>query len=312
MKITYYTAGDRNFASSRLRAFKVADVLIKMGHEIMFNPQSADVSADVIVVQKRFDLVNAMERWRKHGVRVIFDIDDWIPTTAVLFADQVTVDTHAKLELFPGSIVIPDALDIEADTPRKEVHQRQLKSVVWFGNIENFHHLENVIHACHLTGVALRVITGRDAWEAVDQLRTMIGGLYYKLCGKDWTIVSWNPDTIDREIKGGDLVVCPFTFGHNRSGQWSDVAVRSKSANRVLKAWGLGMPAAGTPIPSYVDAGLEYCAETVDEWIDVLERLQDRGLREQDAMRGYEIAQRYTAQNVAQLWLEVMRARFPV
>lgn len=300
MNIVYLTAGSREFASSRLRAWKVGDALAALGHEVSFNPdlESVHRTADVVVVQKRFDLEGLMQQWRERGIRVIYDIDDWIPGAPVHCADVTTVDTPAKLELYPGSAVIPDSLDVEANSVRNLEHRDNLRSLVWYGNRENIYHLWNVVLACGELGLGLAIFSNAT-WD--DLHPTM-----YKERNTEMWLYSWRGVHMDSLLIEYDLVVCPFTFGHNREGQWSDVAVRSKSANRLLKGWALGMPVAGTPIPSYAAAGLQYKAESVEDWIRVLNTLQSRELREADANRGYEIAQEFTADKVALKWLSVM------
>jgi hypothetical protein len=54
MKIAYYPAGPRTFASSRMRCYRPADALKAMGHEITVN--ELPLNADVLVVQKRWDI----------------------------------------------------------------------------------------------------------------------------------------------------------------------------------------------------------------------------------------------------------------
>lgn len=275
MKIAYYPAGPRATASSRLRVWKIADVLEKLGHEVTVN--KSPFSADVLIVQKRTDAELYMQMCRERGIKVILDVDDWLPEMQYMaqFADIVTVDTAAKLQLFPGATVIPDALDIDEGVETAPYHDDELKWIVWYGNSENEYHARHVQVACHKLDLEFFAITGSK----------------------------WGLSTVDRMIIDYDLVVCPYRYDGPQSAEW----INSKSANRILKAWALGMPVAGTPIPSYVDAGLQYCATSVDEWVAALEALRDPAAREADAERGRVIASAFTADKVAEQWLEVFQ-----
>ena len=285
MKIAYYPAGDRNFASSRLRVWKIADELVKRGHEVAFVPDDP-TAYDVCVVQKRTDCEGVMRDCRESGVRVVLDCDDYMRLDTT-YADVVTVDTPSKLELYPSAVVVPDALDVEPDSPRKTVHQHALKRAVWVGNQDNLYHIHHAAEACRKLDIELTVITNLNGLNV---------GETYGVRGVQWVLKS-----VDAELVEHDLFIAPFVV----NGAWSPEWVRSKSANRILKAWRLGLPVAATRIPSYAEAGLRYAATTTQEWIDVLTALMPLSARVVDAARGCLRTQQYTAGIVAQKWLEV-------
>jgi hypothetical protein len=284
MKIAYFTAGDRNWASSRLRAWKVADALTSQGHDVTMN--GYPWAADVVVMQKRFDMNDTMQQLRQRGIRVVWDCDDYIPNGPAQLADVITVDTHAKQKLYPGSVVIPDVLDLDDNSPCKTEHADKLERVVWFGNPDNWYHTLNVAEACRRLGLELVMIT--------DLTSHHIGQLH------DVTGVQWTASSVDHDVIAADVVACSYVID-DRHKDW----ITSKSANRLVKAWGLGMPVIGSPIPSYVAAGLTYQADTIAEWTTALMALRDKQARQDDAKRGYAIAQEYCADKVARRWLEV-------
>jgi hypothetical protein len=288
MNITYLPIGTRNTASSRLRVYKIADVLSGEGHDVCVTPAICDTAqADVVVVQKRQDFTQNMVNWLDQGKRVIWDVDDWIYYPDLPAGVQVTVDTPYKLELYPNAIVVPDTLDVNRTTPFKTIHAPKMQRVVWVGNPENWDQMRHVIWACEKMKLEIVAIT---------DTRSQHYASYPNITG-----VQWHLESVDLEIIRSDVMVCPYVF----DGSWPMRWVKSKSANRLLKGWALGMPMAGTPIPSYTDAGLEYRATTTDEWIDVLTHYAGIEARVNDALRGYKIAQAYKAESVAKEWLKV-------
>lgn len=287
MNIVYYTAGSRDWASSRLRAWKVADALQELGHTVTMNPPLLP-ETDVLVVQKRTDVVDAMQIARKRGVRIIYDVDDYIPNLPVDCADVVTVDTPAKQDLYPRALVIPDCLDIDEHSPVKADHAPRLERIVWYGNAENAYHVRDAYTAARRLGLQLFLITSEPPRE-----------LLVQLAGAQW--FGWQAQSIDQEIIAHDLVICPYIF----DGDWPETWVKSKSANRILKAWALGMPVAGTAIPAYVDAGLKYCASTVADWERTLTTLMDQQARILDANVGLRIAYAFDARSLVYQWLQV-------
>lgn len=292
MKIGYYPAGGRDLASSRLRVYAIADVLAARGHAVTFNP-SDPLSCDVVVVQKRGDCAEIMARCQAAGVRTVFDVDDYLEGFDVSRADVVTADTPAKRTLYPQAVIIPDALDAGTNAPVKTAHADTFTRAVWFGNAENLYHIQPAASACDALGIDLTVITDLD--RAAPRAET------YGVRG-----VQWTPFSVDAELIEADVVLLPFVLD---GGAWSRAWVTSKSANRVLKAWALGLPVAATPIPSYVDIGVKYLASTETEWRDALTALQDRAARERDAAYGRLIAQFYTAERLADVWLGVFEGK---
>ena len=295
MKIAYYPLGDRTVASSRLRVWKIADELKRRGHEVCF-PQDSFVldEYDLVVVQKRMDLASQMNRFKGHNwpdrwkgkIPVIFDIDDLngnIPD-----CDQLTVGS-VKLQEAYGGEYIPDALDIEDSFVKKITHNEKLTRVCWFGLACNLYHAEHVKNACQELGLQFVVITDIDGKHD-----------YPKWPGVEYR--KWSLETVDSDIVGCDLVVCPYVFNNTK---WSNKWVEAKGENRILKAWGLGMPVAGTPIRSYIQHCLYCNATTPAEWKFLLDVLRWQSLRRDNANNGLPIAMNHHASQIADRWLSV-------
>jgi hypothetical protein len=288
MRINYFPAGGLEFASSRLRVFKIAAALRNLGHGVIFKDFSI-ANCDAIVFQKNWNHYGAMQMFKAAGKRIIFDVDDLIATPIPPEVDVITVDTAAKLALFPNAVVIPDALDVESNSPRKVEHAEKLTKVVWVGNSENTYHLRNAAEACRRLGLELTVITD------------LHGRSYAHYDGVQG--LAWDLHTVDDEMIKADLFISPFIF----DGEWGEAWVKSKSPNRLLKAHALGLPVVATMIPSFEDVGIFCAAYTVDEWVGALRMFESKEVRERDAERGLAIAQRYTADKVVEKWLEVFR-----
>lgn len=289
MKIHYYALGDATTASSRLRVYKVANELLRRGHEVsvmqsgLLGPPS---DCDVVIVQKRQDLRKQMATWMRDSY-VVFDIDD--PTDVIPTCHQLTVGSLELQRRHPGSRYMPDCLDVVDESKYRKFHHEELTRVCWFGLGCNAYHAKLVWEACFELGLQLVIITdlntpGHDVprWEGVEY-------------------IEWSADSVDQHIMNCDLVVCPYL----NTGRWSPEWVAAKGENRLLKAWALGMPVAGAGIESYCDHGMRYFAQTTEHWVHVFGLLRSMSARQADAELGRATALKNSASIIAQKWLEV-------
>lgn len=292
MKIGYYPEGPLTLASSRLRVYYPAQALMDKGHTVIIDPDRDQLALlDVLIVQK-----NAWRRWvpeMNHafalGKKVIWDVDDCVDPPEGMYT-HITIDTPRKLHRYSTAKIVYDCLDVPPGAAVKQDHALMLQRLVGFCGFDNVYHFRAVAHAADHLGLQLTLIT--DLSRATFDFSVMVGA-------EHWTL-----DSIDAQLIRYDLSVCPYVLDGPHDLDW----VTSKSANKPLKAWGLGLPVAGSPIPSYVEAGLEYQAFTVRDWITVLEELADVRQRLEDAKRGWAVAQAYTAERMAVRWLEVFEA----
>ncbi len=293
MNVAYFTLGGRSTGSSRIRAWKVADALVALGHTVSVNDLSHE--AEVVIVQKRHDMIPAMDAARAKGVRVILDVDDWVATLPFAHADVITIDEPMKRALYADAVVIPGCLDVEPDGPQKTEHAIALRTVVTVCSVENVYHVAECARAAEALGIRLVVVTNtaHPRFDAARQLANT---------GRLTEYVNWDLETVDHILVQGDLFVAPLLFG---GGPRSDDWVRSKCANRIRKARALGLPVAATPIPAYVADGLTWAAETSAEWTDVLARASDREGRKRAAAEGHAFVQQFAAHEVVKQWLRV-------
>ncbi len=291
MKIVYYTYGDINVPSSRLRAYYVAQELTKQNNTVLLNSRNIQNDADIVVIQKRSDLSWQMKKYRSLNIPVILDISDNVRLPINLAALITAGSIHIQNK-HQNSIFIPDVVDIKPPASLKTSHG-PLSKVVWFGGPENAIQATNIAKACSKLNLEFVTITNHKSKH--------FNGNFIS------TRKEWSLDTVDGDIIGGDLVVCPFLLDQAYKTNRTNEYLCSKSRNRLIKAWALGMPVAGSPLPDYIDAGLKYVATTVDEWIKVLDILNDVELRKEDAKIGQLLAKQYSAELISEQWLKVFK-----
>lgn len=302
MKVLTATMGGVDVASSRLRVWYLLSELRNLGHTIVTCANAPSWLSfienepfDICLFQKTFNWVGAA--WgRTRGLPRIFDCDDAIPDipfdTTVL-----TTDTHEHLVFFRSidyegrAVVIPDTLDIQPDIKPKQQHNKELRHCVAVCNTENLYHLAVAAEAIEALGLELTVYTNR--------LHSKFS-LHKAFLPSSVSYAPWSLD-IDEKLKEADLMICPYVRKEH------DPWVNGKSANRLLKGWGLGLPVIGTPIPSYVEAELWMRAETYDEWIAALEKMGSQERRENDAVEGMARTWRYSPSQIALMWDRLFR-----
>lgn len=290
MKLAWFTTADRNRASSRLRAFGIAENLPGEFKSEVNVDEAAD-EADVIIVQKvrSEGIERNMLRWVEAGKTVVYDVDDWvdlIPPEGV----SVTVGTSHLLRKYPGATVLPCLLDLPRKYPVKATHRNRIEAVCWYGDPNNQRHACYLMRACELLGIRLVMITQIDAEHE----------RWWHRPGVEY--LSWSLETIDWDILSCDLVACPLL----PRGK-DDHATLCKGPVRMLKAWALGMPVAGAPIEAHLAAGIVHTATSVEEWVEVLNRMQDPVVRRRDADAGIAKTDLYSTKNVVALWADFFR-----
>jgi predicted O-methyltransferase YrrM len=268
LRINFDSFGDREKASSRLRAWMVADQLRTMGHEVSVN---GSLDVDIQVFQKRRD-VKRLQTAKRNGARIVFDFDDHYLLDDVgakddmlAFMNQseiVAVGSQALLEearrYHDHVILFENPLDVSpGSVPKSDYSLRG--HVGWFGAPEN----QGVLYDLGLREAVSTVTTGGD--------------------------IPWNLETIDDVVQQFDLVIIPVE---------ADAWALAKNANRLLKCVALGVPflASRTPehervvrelgLPDWllIDAGGDWRAGIVEaerrlaEFPSLLGRARERAL----------------------------------
>ena len=220
------TFGDDRTASSRLRAWKLAEFLAARGHHVLMN-QGA--SCDVYFCQKvtPFDALRAM---KSTGALTVYDFDDHFlldgpdghgaKDEVIAFmngADIVTVGSDRLLEAarnyHPHVFVLENPADISSAEISRSMTQ-ELRRIGWFG-----------------TPAGLRDLRAIKTAETVVTV-TRRGDIEFDL------------GTIDATLAGFDLVLIPVDLN-----EWN----LAKNANRMIKAIALGVPVLATATPEHLE-----------------------------------------------------------
>jgi len=154
--------------------------------------------------------------------------------------------------------IIPDRIDIEGSNPKKETHNEELKSVVWYGYSENLRVLEPYLKDIINMGIEITIISDKFFENLI------LTGCKNK--PKDMiTFKVWHPETVNKQVIEHDLVF----IGADKDKYLS----KFKSNNRAMTAHALRMPVA---------------------WdIQDLKNLKSKIAREQNAKEGHILCRRF-------------------
>lgn len=222
LSINFTTFGDETTASSRLRAFKMAEALRKLGHSASVNVATGE-PCDIQVFQKVRDLKTLRAAHRMDSLTV-YDFDDHYllgdsgaRDDIVHFmnlVDLVTVGSRALLEdasRFHDRVVLFEN-PIDAEPTQQKAQSNELNRIGWFGHQANLEELKRLDLSSGVT-----TVTG----------------------GGD---IEWSLDTIDSVLTSFDLILLPLS-----PTPWN----LAKNANRMLKCLGLGIPVLATNTPEH-------------------------------------------------------------
>jgi len=265
LRINFDTLGDRSAASSRLRAWMIADELRSRGHAVTIN---GDLGADVQVFQKVRPQARLAEA-RRSGALVVADFDDnyllsevGTREDVVRFLNEVDLVTvgspyllevadafHDRVALLENPLDVPPNASLR---PRRGWQGR----VCWFGNPANLIALDDLDLGREVTTIT----AGGD--------------------------IVWSAETIDEELRRFDAVLLPVV-----PGEWG----LAKNANRLLKCVALGVPVLASAsgehlrvaeildLPAQMilaegddwDARLEWLEESFEEVLGALDRARE-------------------------------------
>ena len=221
------TFGDDNTASSRLRAWKLAEFLAERGHHVLMNEGE---SCDVYVCQKVRPFAS-LRSFKDAGALTVYDFDDHflldgpdghgLKDEVVAFmngADIVTVGSGHLLEAarsyHPHVFVLENPADISSAEISRSATE-DLRRIGWFGTPAGLRDLRAI-----KTAETVVTVTRRGDIE-------------------------FDRDTIDATLSGFDLVLIPV-----ERNEWN----LAKNANRMVKALVLGVPVLVTATPEHVEA----------------------------------------------------------
>lgn len=219
---------------------------------------------DVIIFQKVY-WREMMERFE--GIKILDICDpDWVEGKPVLeFTDmchatvsstQPLADYMKKFRPESNILCIPDRVDLDVHK-RKEKHEGEAKSIVWFGYSQNIHYIYKTFDDIMKAGLELIIVADQP-------FNPPLG--YQALKVKN---IPYSYPQVHNEIVKADMVLMPETD--------EDVRGVFKSNNKTLTAWALGMP-------------------VVKTWED-LERFKSAEERQKEADKRYqEIKDRWLVQ----------------
>jgi len=277
--IYYLPIGDKNTASSRLRVFNIQPYIenSQIGIPVEYTDK------DILIIQK-IAALSELEKAKKQGARVIYDIDDMYwdnPRFMQMIdkADIITVDTEKKKEYlrekWTDSIieVIPDSLDWNGKT-KQEYNKKNI--IGWTGYGNNSQYLNDIDIPNEFT---LRLITD-TSWLK-----------YYK----DITAQSrpWSIAMVDEYLSECDLGI--YYLPERRFEL-------CKGMHKLLKNWAIGLPTITSRTPDYVKAmneagvGDKYL---IDDWSTLKYISFDEKCR--------EYAMQYKAEEIAKLWRKILQ-----
>jgi hypothetical protein len=278
------TIGDIATASSRLRAWKLAEFLTEAGHSVLMNGGDR---CDVFVCQKTRPF-ESLWRLKTAGALTVYDLDDHFLLTGpeghglkeevVAFINAVDVVTvgsqrllHAAKKYHPNVFRFENPVDVRT-TELIRAKTAKLKRIGWFGTPAGL--------------VQLRAVNTTEPISTI----TRGGDIEFDLEAVDNTLIEF------------DLLLFPV-----QADEWN----LAKNANRMVKALALGVPVLASAVPEHVHAakrfGLDdrFLVREGEAWDAKIagfrhdfEAVQERTLRARE-----EVLKQNSLRNIGQNWL---------
>lgn len=274
-------------ASSRLRAYALADGLKAIGHSAWIG---FDGDEDVLVVQKSPDhsWIERAKEFKRRGGRVVFDFDDrevyhMLPYWKEIVHRFITdTEGHAE-ESGVGAVVVPDAIDFP---PPQPLPPTKGDGVVWYAASITYPCAERWVHELADAGIKVRVISHTDRAD---------------VAGPNIEFVKWDMDTFVGELQKSAVAILSHVGGMNDPG---------KSNDKMTLMITHGLPCLVSDTPEYA----KLAREIQQEWTIVRdgESIVDKYHKLMESRETYlETSQWYVwhwyhPNAIAQLWLEVI------
>ena len=281
--IYYLPWGDDNTASSRLRVFKIGELL----EDARIGTPEKYEKGDVLIIQKTPQR-EEMKRAQAQGAKVIYDIDDYYwdkPEFRSMMknADVVTVDTEEKKRMLGfvgkksrGAIVIPDCLDWDGIS-REEQPKNGI--IGWTGYGNSAVYLDKIKDELPKE-YTLRLVTSPDWLKFVKD----------KECKVQNRV--WSLEMVDKYLRECEFTIYPLP---------DEDFTKCKGMHKLLKSWANRIPCYTSPMPDYVKAmeeagvGKKYL---VEDW----SKLKNEGFDE----KCYEYAMKFKPEVIVELWKQVI------
>lgn len=288
LAINFDLFGNERTGSSRLRGYKLAAQLQRMGHRATIGKTSTPVDIKVFQKNRNFAQLAAA---KKQGALAVFDFDDnyllqdvGTKNDAIRmmnFADVVTVGSQLLYETairyHDRVYLFENPLDVRDETTRKANHEWQQR-IGWFGNPCNL----PALNALRLPFPVVTITENGD--------------------------IPWRLETVDEELLKFDLILIPVAIS-----DWG----LSKNSNRMLKCVSLGIPFLASLTPEHVrtveQLGLDpahFLIAANESWETAVERLGDSyAERVKEILDARPRAQaRYGIEDVTRRWLHQIQS----
>lgn len=201
------------------------------------------------------------------GVSILDICDpDWLENKPVFEfidkADAVVVPTEAmenyikKLRPDKKVVTIPDRVYLPEHSPRKEKHEGEATSIVWFGYHHSFPYLYKTFDEILKRQLQLTIIADQPFNSPTGYPGMMIKNVPYSY------------PAIHRELIKHDMAIMP--------PRKEDLKGMFKSNNKTLTCWALGLPVVETP-------------SDLDRFIDPQERNKEVAMRWQEIQDKWDV-----------------------
>lgn len=287
LDIAWHTFGDYSKASSRLRAFKLAEHLKSLGHRVHLNPGGGAAQIHVFQKVRPFE---AVRRARRAGATIVYDFDDHYLLDDQGVADEVVAMMNSADVVTVGNRLLLDAarafhrnvhllenpVDIISAATRRP-KRRALDRLGWFGAPEGLRQLRLV-----------------DVDEPITTITR----------GGD---IEFDIQTVDETLTRFDILVFPLEMT-----EWN----MAKNANRMIKAVALSVPVLASQTPEHErvaqQLGLDerFLVRVGESWREKVEALRAQAAVAQATIERARAAalELYATSRIADAWLEDVRA----
>lgn len=309
IRIQYLSQNENNSAGYRLRAKRVAELLVSKGACIASFSNKLFTNASVVVISKkygmRFIMMAALHKIL--GKKIIYDLcdiiqngDGGIPTKLNLMcriADIVTVSSFKiaeKLYYSIPSLEVEVIDDIAESVDFVEIPEGRItnaaKTVLYFGNELNTGkrsysllrpYAENLPIDSEMVICSNNRAEFHKEFSGVDRVR------YYE----------WSPELFTELIAVADVVILPFC---------QDEKSLARSSNRLTLALAAGKLVLATPIPSYARYHECYLELNKDQFSSIMSKSKKEIECMSGALTGQFSAQRHNA-DIISSWEAVFK-----
>ena len=315
--------------------------------EIVYEPESSNETPDlsnlccnylaekfhVIYFQKVYgpSVVQLAEQLSKAGVRTIYGVCDRMDLEMTEVTDRTIVVTDYLKRLYP------DEFQSKVSVVHDGIEHSEVRKSAWSNRrgsrIKPIHAVLVTSHQLSYLPVLERspawltiTIVGRypprwdvlqrlrQTWWAYSKLQSWQEKISYFMFLSRWNIrrVAWDENEVYEIMQQADIGIIPIERKTQHQQGNIPPGWKVKSENRLTMKMGVGLPVIATRIPAYdpvIEQGVTgYLTETVEDWIDILNKLRDPSLRADIGERArIRVLERYSKERQAQLLLRILR-----